>query len=109
MTEEDLFIAAFSNNDTQDLMYPTLLLVTKVLGFNLPDLKPAKVSDESIKAIAGTCKINDKSARTIIFANGKIFTQRDDDQKWEVIPMSNNAFYYEGTLIYFFTNEENGK
>lgn len=109
LPQKDLFIAAFSNKDTQDLMYPTLLLTAEVLGLDIPDLKPAKISDESIRALVGTYRINDSSARVLTFEDGKIFTQRDGGQKWEVVPMSNNGFYYEGTLTYFFIDEENGK
>ena len=49
----------------------------------------------------GTYQVNDDSQRTLSFEEGEIYSQRDDGRKWVIKPMSDNSFYYEGSLSYF--------
>ena len=107
--EKDLFIAIFSNNDTQNLNYPTLLMAAEALEIQLPKFVPAKISAQKIKALMGTYKVNEQSARVLSFEDGKVFSQRDGGQKWQVIPMTDNSFFFEGSLTYFVIEEEGGK
>ena len=32
--------------------------------------------------------------------NGKVYSQRDEGRRLEIIPMSENSFYFEDSLIY---------
>jgi hypothetical protein len=38
--------------------------------------------------------------RTLSMENGKVYSQRDEGRRLEIIPMSENNFYFEDSLIY---------
>jgi len=108
LPEKDLYIAVLSNNDSQNPAVPTLLMAAEYLDVELPQFSPIKVSEEKLKKMMGTYKVDDNSARVLSMEDGKVFTQRDGGHKWEVIPMSDNSFYYDGSLTYFVIEEESG-
>ena len=98
--EKDLFIAVFANNDHASPEVLTLKFAAEALSIDVPEFKPAKVSEASIKKLMGNYAIDDKSVRKLSFEDGKVYSQRDKGYKWEVIPMSDNSFYYDGSLSY---------
>ena len=53
----------------------------------------------------GIYVIDEKSQRTLSFEDGQVFSQRDDGHKWVIKPMTENSFYYEGSLSYFSIDE----
>jgi CubicO group peptidase (beta-lactamase class C family) len=109
--EKDLYVAVLSNSDSegnpQDI---ALLLAAKALNIDVPDFTEIKISDNKIKAMMGTYQVNDESQRTLTFEDNVTYSQRDDGRKWVVHAMSENSFYYEGSLSYFSINKnEQGK
>jgi CubicO group peptidase (beta-lactamase class C family) len=104
--ERDIYIAVLSNADTLDPNYIAHLLSAEALGITMPEFKPAEVNDLELKALMGRYELPSKSTRTLSMENGKIYAQRDDYDKWQVIPMSPNSFYYQGSLTYFVIEKD---
>jgi CubicO group peptidase (beta-lactamase class C family) len=109
--EKDLYVAVLSNSDSegnpQDI---ALLLAAKALNIAIPDFTAIKLSDNKIKAMMGTYQIDNESQRTLTFEDNVIYSQRDDGRKWVIHAMSENSFYYEGSLSYFSIDKnEQGK
>lgn len=109
--EEDLYVAVLNNNDSdgspRDI---ALLLAAKTLKLDIPEFKAIKLTSKKIISLMGTYIINDESSRTLTFENNIIYSQRDKGKKWVIQPMSDNSFYYEGSLSYFSIDKnEQGK
>ncbi|WNC71969.1 serine hydrolase domain-containing protein [Thalassotalea psychrophila] len=103
--EEDLYIAVLNNNDSGNPQNLALLLAAKALNIDIPEFKAIDLSEEKIKAMMGTYSVNSESQRTLSFESGSVYSQRDDGHKWLIKPMSDNSFYYEGSLSYFYIDK----
>lgn len=100
--EEDLYVAVLNNSDSDGAPRDiALLLAAKALNIKVPEFKAITLSDKKIKTMMGSYQVNDESQRTLSFENGEVYSKRDDGRKWVIKPMSDNSFYYEGSLSYF--------
>jgi len=101
LPEEKLYVAVLNNNDSGNPRDIALLLAAKALNIKVPDFKSVNLNDKQLSAFIGSYQIDKKSARVISVDDGTIYSQRDDGHKWVIKPMSDNSFYYEGSLSYF--------
>ena len=107
---EDLYVAVLNNNDSGNPGDIAQLLAAKALNIDFPEFKAVTLSDKKISAFVGAYQISGESKRIISTENGSIYSQRDDGHKWLIKPMSDNSFYYEGSLSYFTIDKnEQGK
>jgi len=104
--EKKLYVAVLNNKDFGNPRTLALRLAAEALEIELPAFKPAKIDEAILSPLLGTYKIDDKSVRKLLVEDGKYYTQRDDHDKWQVFPMSNNSFYYAGSLSYFIIEED---
>jgi CubicO group peptidase (beta-lactamase class C family) len=111
LPEKDLFVAVLNNSDSDGAPRDiALLLAARTLNIDVPAFNAITLTDKKINAMMGTYQINEESQRTLSFENGETYSQRDDGRKWVIKPMSDNSFYYEGSLSYFtIDNNEQGK
>lgn len=100
LPEEDLYIAVLTNLSSGNPRLLSNLFAAEVLNIQLPKFAPAKLNKEKVKPLLGSYKINNESERRFFMQDGKTYTQRDKGEKFEVIPMSDNSFYYENSLSY---------
>ncbi|MCJ8319384.1 MAG: beta-lactamase family protein [Colwellia sp.] len=108
LPEEDLYVAVLYNNDSGRARDIAQLLAARALAINIPEFDEITLTDDKIKSMMGSYIINDDSQRTLSFEQNKIYAQRDDGRKWQIKSMSDNSFYYLGTLSYF-TIDKNAK
>lgn len=102
LPEKDLYVAVLNNSDSDgNPREIALLLAAKALNIDIPEFKAVTLTDKKIKAMMGTYQVNDESQRTLTFEGNIVYSQRDDGRKWVIKPMSDNSFYYEGSLSYF--------
>ena len=111
LPEEDIYVAVLNNSDSdgnpRDI---ALLLAAKALNLNIPEFKAITLAGHKIKTMMGTYQVSGESQRTLTFENNVVYSQRDDGRKWVIKPMSDNSFYYEGSLSYFTIDKnEQGK
>jgi len=99
--EQDLYVAVLNNNDSGNPRDIALLLAAKALNLNIPDFKAIKIDSDKVMDMMGVYAVNDESNRVLSFEKGLIYAQRDDGRKWQIEPMSDNSFFYKGTLSYF--------
>lgn len=111
LPEKDLYVAVLNNSDSDGAPRDiALMLAARALNIDIPEFKSVTLSDNKIKALMGTYQVNEESQRTLTFEEGKIYSQRDDGRKWIIKPMSDNSFYYQGSLSYFSIDiNEQGK
>lgn len=97
---EDLYIAVFSNLSSRDASFISQLLAVEALDITLPKFEPVQVNENKVKSFMGSYQIGADSVRTLSMENGKFYSQRDEGRRLEIIPMSENSFYFEDSLIY---------
>lgn len=100
LPEEDLYVAVLINLSSGNPGLISNLLVATALDIQLPEFKAVKLNKAKVKPLMGNYKINNDSERRLFMEDGKTYTQRDKGEKYEVIPMSDNSFYYENSLNY---------
>lgn len=97
---EDLYIAVFSNLSSRDPSFISQLLAVEALDIPLPKFEPVQLNENKVKSLMGSYQVDADSVRTLSMENGKVYSQRDEGRKLEIIPMSDNSFYFEKSLIY---------
>ncbi|MBV1911405.1 MAG: beta-lactamase family protein [Kangiellaceae bacterium] len=105
---EDLYVAALTNAGNGDPGVVARSLIAKVLNIPLPNFEPYKIAHSKAKTLLGSYSISEDSERTLLLEDGKYYTQRDGGRKFEVIPFSQEGFYYDNSLTYiqFDKNEK---
>lgn len=99
--EKDTYIAVLSNSEAQNAGTLSLLFAAEALEVELPEFKPAKIKSATLASMMGSYKLPSGSVRTLSMEGDVVYSQRDEGHKWEIVPMSDNSFYYEGSLTYF--------
>jgi CubicO group peptidase (beta-lactamase class C family) len=104
--EQDSYIAVLSNERPSDPQKLLLLLSAEMLGISYPEFKSAKVENSQLKKMMGKYQIGQDSVRRLFEEEGLVYSQRDDGLPYEVIPMSDNSFYFKGSLSYFVIEKD---
>ncbi|WP_445359749.1 serine hydrolase domain-containing protein [Microbulbifer sp. EKSA005] len=107
---EDLYIAVLSNFSGTNPNLISKLLAAEVLDIHVPKFEPFKLNERKVKSFLGDYKVDESTVRTLSMENEKVYYHRNDGPKFEIIPMSENSFYFENTLTYIVIDEdEEGK
>lgn len=107
---EDLYIAVFSNLSSRDPSFISNLFAVEALDISLPKFEPIQLNENKNKIFMGSYQLDGDSVRTLSMKNGKVYSQRDDGKKIEIIPMSENSFYFKNSLVYIvIEHNEKGK
>ncbi|WP_226647732.1 serine hydrolase domain-containing protein [Microbulbifer variabilis] len=107
---EDLYVAVLSNLSSRNPSFISKLLAAEALDIPVPKFEPIPLDESKVKGFMGSYKVDADSVRTLSLENGKVFSQRNDGPKFEITPMSENSFYFEGALIYIVIEQnEEGK
>jgi CubicO group peptidase (beta-lactamase class C family) len=107
LPDTDTFIIALSNSDGVNgggWTAPATVagkLTATLLTLPIPDFKRFPLSEQSAARYIGSYHLDDETIRKLSFNDGKYYYQRNDETKYEVIPMKNDSFYFEDTLNYF--------
>jgi CubicO group peptidase (beta-lactamase class C family) len=110
LPDTDTFIIALSNSDGVNgggWTAPATVagkLTATLLTLPIPDFKRFPLSEQSAARYIGSYHLDDETIRKLSFNDGKYYYQRNDETKYEVIPMKNDSFYFEDTLNYFQIN-----
>jgi len=99
--EKDIFVAVFNNTDSSNPRNLALRLAALALDVELPEFKSVKVNESKLKRLMGSYQLESGSVRTLSLEDGVVYSKRDDGRKWKIVPMSDNSFYFEGSLSYF--------
>lgn len=104
--EQDSYIAVLSNERPSDPQKLLLLLSAEMLGISYPEFKSTKVENSQLKKMMGKYQIGQDSVRRLFEEEGLVYSQRDNGLPYEVIPMSDNSFYFKGSLSYFVIEKD---
>lgn len=115
LPDTDTFIIALSNSDGVNgggWLPPATVtgkLAATHLALPIPNYKTIQLSKQSAAGYIGRYQLDGETIRKLSFYDGKYYYQRNDETKYEVIPMENNSFYFENTLNYFQINKAGTK
>ena len=107
LPHEDLYVTVLANASNTNSPLISKLLIANAQDIKLPTFESVELDETVIKPLLGRYKIDSIHWEGDFFLeNGKLYTQHDKGHKQEVLPMSNNSFYYENTLTYFVINKD---
>ncbi len=70
-----------------------------LLNKPFPDFKNIALSEVQLQEYEGNYKSKDGALRKVLYENNKLYTQRGNGRKIQIIPFSKDRFYYNGYLI----------
>jgi CubicO group peptidase (beta-lactamase class C family) len=111
LPDTDTFVIVLSNSDGVNgggWFAPATVagkLAATLLTLPIPNYKRSQPSEQSANRYIGSYQLDNETIRKLSFYDGKYYYQRNDETKYEVIPMENDSFYFEDTLNYFQINK----
>ena len=111
LPEEDIFVSVLSNCNCNSPSDVAVKIAAVAMGKPFPSIKDAvTLSDTEIKQWTGTYEFSDGAIRYVTVKDGKIYSQREDGQKFEIFPLAPDHFIFEdGTISYRFSMVEGKK
>ena len=108
--EENVYVIVLTNRDGSHPGEVALSMTAHALGKPYSGAESAiSLTDAQLKKWVGNYIFDDEVLRSVTFANGKLYSQREGNDKLEIFPLSENMFIFDnGTTSCEFT-EENGK
>jgi CubicO group peptidase (beta-lactamase class C family) len=102
LPQEKVFVAVLANNDR--LPMSTEVVASRaaaiVIGKPYPDLKPVALAQALLDELAGSYQLDEKTVRTFSRAGDKLFMQRGEGAKVEVVAYGTERFYIPNTLVH---------
>ncbi len=100
--DERVFVAILTNSAGGPSQPSRIATEIALLAMGKP-WRPQEVAvePEVLQRYAGVYRIDPTTTRTVIFEDGKLFTQRSGAAKLQARPMSPTAFFYEGSFSHF--------
>ncbi|HEU4851941.1 MAG TPA: serine hydrolase [Telluria sp.] len=112
LPQEKVYVVVLANNDR--LPMSTEVVAARAaaiaIGKPFPDLKPVAVAPEKLDEVAGAYQLDEKTVRTFTREGDKLFTQRGDRPKNEVVAYGVDRFFVPNTLVHMeFARDASGK
>lgn len=108
LPEKDLYVAVLNNFDSGNPGDIARMLAAVALEIPLPKFNEVKLSKDTLTPMMGEYKLPSGDVRKIFMEEDKVYSVRGDGHKWLIMPMSENSFFYDGSLSYF-TIDKNDK
>jgi uncharacterized protein YneR len=111
LPKENMYVIALSNCDCSNVGEASTQIAAMAIGKPFPNEKNAiALSKEQLNTWVGAYQFEDGAIRYITLEDGKLMSQKDDSQKFELYPMSPTLFIFEGGMIsYEFSKKDNLK
>ena len=102
---EDLYVAVLNNYDSGNPGEIARMLAAVALEIPLPSFKSISLNKAQLQPLMGDYMLPSGDIRKIFMEDGKVYSVRGEGHKWQIFPMSDNGFYYDGSLSYFTIDE----
>lgn len=110
LPDADIYVAVFSNCNCKSPNSAANRLAALALGQSL-EFEPITLNAEKMAGYEGVFQIEDSEDKRAVFVeDGKLFTQRNEGQIFEIKPFSKDAFFYphnRSKLVFKRTSEGN--
>jgi D-alanyl-D-alanine carboxypeptidase len=112
LPQEKVYVVVLANNDSMPMS--TEVLATRAaaiaIGKPFPELTPVAMAADKLDEVAGSYQVDEKTIRTFVREGDKLFMQRGDRPRVEVVAYGPDHFYLPNTLIHMaFSRDSNGK
>jgi CubicO group peptidase (beta-lactamase class C family) len=109
LPEENMYVIALSNCDCSNVGEASTQIAAMALGKPFPNENDAiALTAEQLNTWVGAYQFEDGAVRYITLKDGKLFSQRDDSEKFELYPMSPTHFIFEGGMISYEFSTKDG-
>jgi D-alanyl-D-alanine carboxypeptidase len=110
--DDRIYVAILQNNVSTE--YTSEYLAKKIAAILIEDPYPEwqaiSLPNSALLKYAGTYRIDENNVRKVIVEEDRIFTQRNNGSKLEILPSSETTFFYKGRFTYItFGFDDNGQ
>lgn len=98
--EKQLYIAVLANSEELDPSYVLQRIAASALNITVPDFTPITLSKTQLANYLGDYEIAANNVRSLLYENGKLYSQRNNGRKFELIPFAENSFFYPNSNNY---------
>jgi D-alanyl-D-alanine carboxypeptidase len=106
MPDQQLYVSVLSNGAGTGPGGMAQKVTMALLGEEL-ELVGKDVPVTEFDGLQGVYRIDDSSIRVVTVEDGKVYSQRTDGQRFEVIPLGNDRFFYANSLTQVQFHREN--
>lgn len=106
--EQNVYGIILSNDETTHPGPSLLHMLAKELGL-MPKILARTVTKQQAQRFIGTYQRDSGEPQTITYADGTLFMQIDDGDKWPLVLRADNALSYECSANYFKLINHHGK
>lgn len=109
LPEAGIYVIMLTNRDDKGPRDVSTKIAAIAAGKPYPDVSQAiKYDEKELKKLTGVYKFEDGSKRTILLDNGVLYSQRENNPRFRLIPVAANKFYYEDSFsaIEFIPNKK---
>ncbi len=105
LPEEDIFVSILSNCNCNSPSDVAVKIAAIAMGKPFPSIQDAITLNETeMSRWTGSYEFPSGAIRYVTMKDGKIYSQRDDGQKFEIFPLAPDHFIFEdGTISYKFS------
>ncbi len=110
--DDQIYVAIFQNNVSTEFTseYLAKKIAAILNGDPYPEQHEIKLPNSVLLKYAGIYRIDENSVRRIIVEGDRIFSQRNNGSKIEILPSSETTFFIKGRFTYItFDFDDNGQ
>lgn len=107
-----VYVAVLANSDSPatDPGYLARKLAALAMGNPFPERTEVKLDAAVLQRYAGVYRIDANSTRTVLFEDGRLYTQRSGGQRLAIRPSSETEFFYDKSFTHLkFVVDPSGK
>jgi hypothetical protein len=101
LPEQGILVSVLCNFNQCNPFKLSHVMLANALNQTIPSFKKLTRLPTSIDELLGTYQINDNQTRKVFKRNGELYTQRTGSKEVKVFAMSENSFFYQGSLAHF--------
>lgn len=101
MPEQKLFVAVLCNYEQCNPSKLSQFLIASAMQQPIPSFTSLNYVPANVSELLGTYEIDENQTRIFLKIGDELFTQREGGEKVKVLAMSENTFFYQGTITYF--------
>ncbi|MCB9008482.1 MAG: beta-lactamase family protein [Ardenticatenaceae bacterium] len=111
MPEDRVFVAVLSNNTEKDPEILSFKISAITIGHPYQEPIPIELDIEVLSKFAGVYQINDAEERHIILEDNRLYSQRGEGARMEIVPFADKKFFFKNFSITHlnFVSGENGE
>ena len=110
LKEKNIYVIALTNCSCKNVGEVAEKVAAIANGNPFPNIKDAiSLSDDQLQQWVGAYQFDEETLRFVTLEEGKLMSQRNDGEKFEIYPMKEDHFIFEDVTISYYFSVIDGK